>query len=153
MKHGDLSNRTAPILAFNIDTLLFKNEVLKEEGIKEKILNLLTLQILKEQNDYFNRKPNEGNLKLIKTIWESTDFHIYFVTFKPFVKEIDKFLYEDMQFLYYNRVIGFPDLTYVPPLLQTRYSLFVDGSYDNVNALGNGAIHISELPKYLNGSI
>lgn len=153
MKFGDLSNRTAPILAFNIDTLLFKNEVLKEDGVKEKILNLLTLQILKEQHDYFNRKPDEGNLRLLKTIWEQTDFHIYLVTFKPFVKDIDEFLYNDLQFIYYNRVIGFPSLMDVSPLLSTRYTLFVDGSYDNVNALGSGAIHVSELPKYLKGSI
>ena len=152
MKHGDISNRSSPIIAFNFDSLFFTERVKKKEGIVKKVANLFTLDVFKEKSDYFNRELNKENLAYIYKLWKNTDYQIYLVTLKPFVKDIDTFLYEEANFQSYNRIESFATLEELKQeVQQDKYFLYVDSNEYNIAYLGGSAVHIIDLPRFMMG--
>ena len=147
MLNGDLSNKVAPIVAFNLDTLLFTDKILKKDGFLDGILRKVTMSSYNERDDYLNREINTNTLRVISNLWRNYDVTVVLVTFKPFVKDIDTYLYDSERFLYYNYVKGFNDLEDVRIKLLSEYAYFVDNDYNTINSMPAGAIHIQEIGK------
>lgn len=87
MLHGDISNRVAPFIAFNIDNLLFK-----EETNKSFIKNLIKF-FTSDKQRFFNRDINEDFLRKLNYIWNKYFLSIALISFYPrYEKEYNKFL-------------------------------------------------------------
>lgn len=142
MKHGNISNFSAPILAFNADNLIFKREK-KKEGIAEKAIGFLTKLFINE--------PPEVDLrfaKLLNDLWHShTTYSIYLLTRKSGNEkaEFENFLYENSTLLF-TRLTTVPDLEVMRYTVANRYAYYFDSDKEYLVSLGtNNARHISEI--------
>ena len=87
MLRNDISNKTAPIVAFNIDNILFKP---KEFGLFDKALSLFSFD--RDKYFYFEREVNYTNIDVINRVWARNEVSIYLVTFTDYMDDLNDFL-------------------------------------------------------------
>jgi hypothetical protein len=87
MLHGDISNHSAPIIAFNVDSLLHSSN----EQSQTKVQRFLN-RFVSEKQLIFNRPVNKTFSDTLNRVW-ALDYSIYLVTYSPYQQEITDELY------------------------------------------------------------
>jgi hypothetical protein len=150
MKHGDISNYAAPIVAFNIDNLLFKQEE-KETGIAKVWDKVVSFGGGKDYV-YFNREIDKKFIFTCNNIWNNYNFAIYLVTFMQNDSSIEKLndmLITDID-LYYTHLESFKDVNDLRTEIDYRYHIYFDNDTALLAKLGTKrAVSYSELPNYI----
>lgn len=145
MLGNDISNRTAPIICFNIDNLLFTGES-KDDGLIINMIRKLGLET--ERSNYLDRKIDQKVVNIINNIWTRYDFSIYLTTRYYFLEDIDEVLQEND--VYHTRLFTYPSIDILSEKIKYEYSLYVDSDPAMISMLNSGrAIHISELPNHM----
>lgn len=140
MLGNDISNRTAPVICFNIDSLLFTNN-----KKKRKLLDRLFSY---GNNDYLERELNFSVVNLINNLWFNYDFSIYLTTKESFLDDISEILYE--YDICHTRLFQYPSIEFLRDKVYYEYHLYVDDNLQNLSEIGRGnAIPLSELPKHI----
>ncbi len=138
MRFGDLSNHTSPVVAFDLDDLLFSEDKPK----------LSFFQRIFKRINYLNRPFNEKLLNLLTFIWNRYDFSIYLVTFSITSDEDLNYLFErlSMEGVAVTNIIylqEWEDVRY--RISNGRYKYFVTSNADLINYVGENALHISDV--------
>ena len=136
MLKGNISNQQAPIIAFNLDNLLFKEEE-QEKGLKKLIYT------------FFPKKKvvNENFIDIINNVWMNHDLSIYLMTLKTDFSEYEQIL--DEYCALYTRIHHYTGIANLRRLVEYRFDYYVDNDWNILNQIGKKAIHIDELHKYL----
>lgn len=141
MKHGDISNRESPIIAFNIDTLLFKDE--KPTGIRK-----LTYALQSDIKKYLDRPLNMEFVFTVDNVWRDFDYSVYFITFKPFTKEIEDFLVKNQ--IPYTRLLYFEDVLTLRKFIEYRCIYYFDIDSDMLEHISlKNALPFNEISHVL----
>lgn len=134
MKNNNISNKEAPIIAFNIDNLLFETQP------KSNIFDNLSL--------FFARKQvNQQFVDTVNNIWYNYPYSIYLVS-KQIVSEAERTLEGiDIQA---TKVVHYTGIDNLRRLLNYRFYLYIDNDRDLLSQLSSkNAIHIDELQNHL----
>ena len=129
MLHGKLSNREAPVIAFNIDNLLYE----------------------KREDSFFElfKKPklNQSFIDIVSNVWHMYDFSIYLVTSLS-VEDTEKKLEGiDIQA---TKVVHYTGIDNLRRMLNYRFHLYVDNDGSIISQLGSkNAIHIDDLQNHI----
>ena len=148
MKFNDLSNKTSPIIVFNIDSLLFKDTP-KNTGFSDLIANVLT----KDRNlyEYLNREVNQNVIYVINSIYMNYDYSIYLQTSMPdeSYEALSAFLNEDIM-LYYTSLIHDHGMDVLRRRLDLEYYIYVTNDYAELQEINKGnAIHFTDITQYI----
>ena len=137
MLKGNISNCSSPIVAFNVDHLLFKENA-EEFGFFRKILSNFSLD---------RKEVNAEFISLVNKIWTKYDVAIYLIT------ALDKQLVEELldeNMVSYTSLQNFDNVGDLDYIIEKHYFLYVDNDDNFLSKLHTKkAINISELPKYL----
>ena len=149
MLKGDISNKTSPILAFNIDTLLFK-EGKKNSGIKSALSRFLYQDNL--AYDYFDRDINMTFVYAVNAIFNNYDFGIYLITTKLESQEQIEIL-EDLLYdadIYYTRLKSIKGVDELRREVDMRYMYYFDKDESILSMIGrNNAVHIKDISLHI----
>ena len=130
MMNGNISNREAPVIAFNIDNLLFEK---KENSIFDIIFN--------------NRKVvNQNFIDIVNNVWYNYDFSIYLISSQTIEESEKKLEGIDIQA---TKVVSYTGIDNLRRMLNYRFHLYVDSDESLISQLGNNAIHIDNLQDHL----
>jgi carboxylesterase type B len=150
MLHNDLSNKTSPILAFNVDNLLFKKDRQKKSsGLRSAVLRFLSED--KVAYDYFDRNINMSFVYAINGIFTGYNFGIYLITTMLNSQEqldsLTDLLYEvDM---YYTRLKNIT-VDELRREVEYRYMYYFDNDDSMLSQVGkSNAIHIKDISLYI----
>lgn len=138
MLRGDISNRQAPVLAFNLDNLLFTDKPHKS--------NLLISFLDKFLGSSIFDKPIDPNFSdLLHNYWIKYDFSIYLVTFnKEFLDEINDLLVD--KGICYTRLEGLESLDDLVTKCRYQYMYYIDSDKELLSKIGTtNAISLDEL--------
>lgn len=129
MLNGNISNREAPVIAFNIDNLLYE----KDESY---FFNLL-----------HSKKINQSFIDIVSNVWYNYDFSVYLIS-KLTVEEAERKLEGiDIQA---TRVVHYTGIDNLRRMLTYRFHLYVDNDGSLISQLGcRNAIHIDELQNHM----
>lgn len=106
MKRNDISNVVAPIIAFNIDTILFKP---KEDTFVNKMKSFFCFD--REKYNYLSREIDITSVDTINKVWTKNEVSVYLVTFTDYISEIEEILYrEDVSYTKLQKVQGIENL-------------------------------------------
>lgn len=138
MRHGDISNFSAPVVAFNVDNLLFKKN--KEGGMIQKAVNYLISLVDDPEVDY-------RFVKLLIDIWDHREpFSIYLYTRKTEQDFDDLESFMDELDIRYTRLKPILPLQEMQFLVANQCLFYFDTDIDFITSLGtNNARHISEV--------
>lgn len=104
MRGNDLSNKQAPFIMFDIDSLLFVD---KEKNRWTKLTDVFKSEFTK----YIEREFNQDFIKLLNNVWHKHNVSIGLVSFSLLshdeVQELEKRL--DGEFAPYTRIFSFFD--------------------------------------------
>ena len=143
MLFNDISNKTAPIIAFNADNLLFTNNVKKERGFFKKLVSIET-----EKDKFFNRELNKDNYHIINNLWYRHDYSIYLMTKTNFQMELEE--YFSSISLDYTRMFNFIGVDHLRRLVDHRFTYYIDNDIDIISQIGRkNAFLINDIHKYL----
>lgn len=81
MLKGDISNRQAPIIAFNVDNLLFK------QYIKPKNIIVRLIDKFVPKDEYIDRDIDTNFEELLLSLWTKRPYSIYLISFKAEIEE------------------------------------------------------------------
>ena len=136
MRYGDISNRSAPIIAFNVDNLLFINE--KEDSLFDKIKLFFGS----------NKKVDYVFLDIVNNIWTRYDLSVYMITYSDDTDSIHSLL--DEHHVNYTDVMQYHGVDNLRRLVDNRFFLYVDNDESLLSKIGRkNAINISNLSLYL----
>ena len=142
MKNNDLSNQTAPILAFNADTLLFEES--KGVGFMQKIVD----KFKTESQLYLEREINKTTRYILEKIWNNQNVAIHLVTFESFSGEIEDYLREeDIYFTHMHEVKNFEEFVIK---VRNNYMYYFDSDTSILSRLGcKHALNFLEINKVI----
>lgn len=136
MRFGDISNRSAPIIAFNIDNLLFTSSA-PETGLLSKLSALFNV-----------KKVDYVFLDILNNIWTKYDLSVYLVTGTDSTELMYNVLDENS--ICYTDIIKYHGIDNLRRLVDNRFFLYVDCDEQIISQIGRkNAIHIKDLPNYL----
>ena len=138
MRHGQISNHSAPIVAFNVDHLLFKKK--KEEGIVDKVISHILSFLEDPEVDY-------RFVKLLLDVWDNREpYCIYLYTSKTDQEFDDLESFLDERDIRYTRLKPFLPLQAMQFIVANQCLFYFDTDIDYITSLGtNNAKHISEV--------
>lgn len=140
MLGGDISNKSAPILAFNLDSLLFTEEV-EKRPLGTKIKGFLA-GINWADSD---KKVDKNFVGQISELWVKHPFSIYLVTLSGDFEKLQKKL--DEYSVPYTSLVCFDSLEEVRDRCNMEYLYYFDSNEENLSFMScNNAKHIDELP-------
>lgn len=143
MLRGDISNRQAPILAFNVDNLLFK--------ASERPTNYFTRLLSKfvPNNDYFSREINKQFIELVASVWASRPYSIYLISFRPDLEiELNEMLVS--MSICYTQLVCVDDIEELTHSCRYHYTYYFDSDDSLLSQVGtSNARHIEELDSLL----
>ena len=135
----NLSNKTAPIVCFNIDNLLFKEEKVREGNFFTRLFS--------PQN---KRTINDEFVHTINYIWRTHNVSIYMQTEQE-TEQMEDYINEHVDILYFSRMVkarGDEDLRL--KLQLGEYFLYVDNDAERIARISHfGAIHMDDIHKHL----
>lgn len=143
MLRNDISNKQAPILAFNIDNLLFNN--------KDNSINLFSKVIESLKSDktkYISREINKDFVNLINNIWTKHPYSIYFITFTNYSNELYDIL--DKNAIAYTSLVELQEWQDIRYRCELQYTYYFDINEELLSFISKGnALHIDMLPQYI----
>jgi hypothetical protein len=146
MLNNNISNHSAPVLAFNIDNTLFRDTPIKRD-LLDRLKRSFTAPT--EKDLYFERELNENTVNIINNLWYQHDFSIYLVTKHGFMNEIHEFLYSEN--LEYTKVVQYHGIDNLRRMVELRFFYYIDSDYSLLNAVAvKNAVHIDNISDYLN---
>ena len=80
MLRNDISNKSAPYIAFDIDSLLFKDE---KPNMVSRFLNMFKT----DETKYLSRPLNEDFIKIVERVWHKHNVCVIFTCFSLFTNE------------------------------------------------------------------
>jgi hypothetical protein len=143
MLGNDLSNKQAPYIMFDIDSLLFLE---KEKTVWTKVSDMFK----SEETKYLERPINQDFVNLLHTVWRDHNVCIGLVTFalldKPSLEKLYALL--DKYFVPYTRVFDFLDWE---DLRNFGYSIYTfSANNDLISYMSKKeAMHISRIREVL----
>ena len=143
MLRGDISNKSAPILAFNIDNLLFE-----EHKEKYSIINTLKKKLTSDKKQFFDREINKVIVTTLNRIWTRYNFSIYFVTMYPEYKD-DYYNILDKNGVNYTSLVSFNSREDLRETSLLQYTYYFDNDFELISFVGAKAQHIEELQNIL----
>lgn len=140
---GNISNKTAPVVAFNIDTILFNKSA---NNLTQKIKRLFTFDTA--HFDYFNREVSSTAIGIINNVWKKNEVSIYLVTFSDYKDELEELLYEED--VYYTRLVKAEGIDWLRRRCMYNYAYYVDIDDRIISELSvNNAKHLSDIWKFV----
>lgn len=131
MKHGDISNHESPIVAFNLDNLLFLGEK-SNKSVFSRVSNIFR----GEESKFFNREINQIFIQDLNILWNSRGYSIYLVTYSPArVRKYEKVLYDNQ--VCYTRVLAFDMVEDAQLFIRNRCMLYIDRSNEMLSVLNS----------------
>ena len=132
MRFNDISNRQAPIIAFNLDNLLYEE---KSKSIFDA---------------FKPRKLNQTFLDVVNNIWYQYEFSVYLVSKEQVSETYSKL--EDVDILY-TSAIHYTGEDNLRRMLNYRFHLYVDKDRELLSVLScRNAIHIDDIQDYIRNS-
>lgn len=142
MLHGDISNKSCPIIAFNIDSLLFIRS--KNNSPIEKVKDAFRT----EKGKYLTRPLNKEFVYTINNVWRNYTLSVYFVTEKEFIKDIEEFLV--LHSVPFTSIYRYTDLFDLRDFVNNRCIYYFDTNEEILSFISaNHALHYRELYKKL----
>ena len=139
MRHGDITNKQSPILAFNLDNLLFTNE-LENNNIINKIVNKFSSSKAK----FLNRKVDEIFVRSLESLWNKYNYSIYLITSQEFTSDIEAKLTEHN--VCYTRLMSYIDLDDLRTACHNQYTYYFDSDESIISYLSSPkAVHIKDI--------
>lgn len=143
MLRNDISNKQAPILAFNIDNLLFSN---KDSSIN--LFNKILESIKSDKTKYISREINKDFVNQINNIWTKNPYSIYFVTFTNYSNELYDIL--DKNAVAYTSLVELQEWQDLRYRCELQYMYYFDSDEELLSFISKGnALHIDTLPQYI----
>ena len=140
MLHNDISNKQAPILAFNVDNLLFK-EKQGESSIIDRVKSL----IQSDRKKYISREVDNTFINRINNIWIKYPYSIYFITFSPY--KDDLFTILDRNLVNYTSLVDLIEWEDVRHRCGLQFTYYFDNDEELLSYVSmKNALHIRELP-------
>jgi hypothetical protein len=140
MIRGDISNKQSPILAFNLDNLLFTE---KKEGLFNSIIKTFS----SEKTKFLDRPTNKDLKRDLELLWDKYNFSIYLVSFQPDSYELellDKLAQENFCFTRIEFLESKEELREN----MNRYTYYFDTDESLLSFMSsNGAVHYNQLWK------
>lgn len=143
MLRNDISNKQAPIIAFNIDNLLFSN---KDSSIN--LFNKILESIKSDKTKYISREINKDFVNQINNIWTKNPYSIYFVTFTNYSNELYDIL--DKNAVAYTSLVELQEWQDLRYRCELQYMYYFDSDEELLSFISKGnALHIDTLPQYI----
>lgn len=143
MLRNDISNKQAPIIAFNIDNLLFSN---KDSSIT--LFNKILESIKSDKTKYISREINKDFVNQINNIWTKNPYSIYFVTFTNYSNELYDIL--DKNAVAYTSLVELQEWQDLRYRCELQYMYYFDSDEELLSFISKGnALHIDTLPQYI----
>lgn len=140
MLGGDISSKQAPIIAFNIDNLLF-NEAKEEETFLEKFKGLFKFTSQK----YTLENVNNMFVNQVNSIWIRHPYSIYFITFSSYLDDLFTIL--DKKLVSYTSLVKLSEWEEVRERCMLEYMYYFDNDEELLSYVSTkNALHISKLP-------
>lgn len=140
MLHNDISNKQAPILAFNVDNLLFKEEQ-EESFIIDRVKSL----IQSDRKKYINRDIDMTFVNKINNIWMKHPYSIYLITFSPYKDDLFNIL--DRNLVNYTSLVELFEWDEIRHRCGLQFTYYFDNDEELLSYVSmNNALHIRELP-------
>jgi hypothetical protein len=140
MLHNDISNKQAPILAFNVDNLLFKEEQ-GESSIIDRVKNL----IQSDRKKYINRDIDMTFVNMINNIWMKHPYSIYLITFSPYKDDLFNIL--DKNLVNYTSLVELFEWEDIRHRCRLQFTYYFDNNEELLSYVSmENALHIRELP-------
>lgn len=138
MLNGNISNAIAPVIAMDLDSLLFTETL----GEKKTFFDRFFPKKIR------NRTLNQETLKKLKHLWNKYDLQVYLTTFE--IKDEDEL--SDLYDMLNDEGIGVSNIVFHQEWEDIRYRLgngryqyFFTGNLDLVLFLGKNSFHINEF--------
>lgn len=140
MLHNDISNKQAPILAFNVDNLLFK----KKQG-KSSIIDRVKSLIQSDRKKYTNRDIDMTFVNMINNIWMKHPYSIYLITFYPYKYDLLTIL--DKNSVNHTSLEELFEWDELRRRCALQFTYYFDNDEELLSYVSmNNALHIRELP-------
>lgn len=143
MLRGDISNKQAPIIAFNIDNLLFE-----DYDDMNPILRAIKLKLTPEKKLFLKRKVNKVIVNVINRLWARYDYSIYLITMHPEYVE-DYYGILDKNDVNYTTIVSFDNWNALRDISLLQYTYYFDNNEELISFVGVKAQHIKELQNIL----
>ena len=142
MKHGDLSNMTSPVIAFNADNLLFKNR--EDKSIVKTVLD----KFKSEEQIYLNRDLDHKFLDLLERIWLHEVVSIHLVSFQSFAGDIEDYARE--KGVLFTSMYEVKDFNEFILRVRNRYMYYFDNDTQLLSKINcKNAMHIDDIKKII----
>ena len=140
MLHNDISNKQAPILAFNVDNLLFKEEQ-GESSIIDRVKSL----IQSDRKKFISRDVDMTFVNKINNIWMKHPYSIYLITFSPY--KDDLFTILDRNLVNYTSLVELFEWEDIRHRCRLQFTYYFDSNEELLSYVStSNARHIRELP-------
>jgi hypothetical protein len=148
MKGGDISNKNAPIIAFNIDNLLFTDKERKPENWKEYAERLVQyIKPLSPEEKLLKRELDKNFINIVNAIWYSYDFSIYFISKYDLEGSLGELLYD--HYVCYTRILQYHSLQELRVLVNNSFYLYVDKDEELISKVyASNVVHIDKIFDY-----
>lgn len=141
MRRGDISNKPAPLLVFNVDNLLFKEPWKYEE--KKTMFSIF------KPDSYFDRTVNLLFVRMINSLWLK-DFSIILQTSYHDRNALERYFEEEFDFFYYSKLIPYRGVEVLRQRLSVEYLYYIDNDRAFLSKINHkGAIHVDDLMKLI----
>lgn len=142
MLRNDISNKQAPIIAFNIDNTLFNNK----DSIN--LFNKILESIKSDKTKYISREINKDFVNQINNIWVKHPYSIYFITFTNYSNELYDIL--DKNAVAYTSLVELQEWQDLRYRCELQYMYYFDTDEELLSFISKGnALHIDTLPQYI----
>ena len=148
MKGNDISNKSAPIIVFDLDSLLFKETKLNT-GIVGAISRFVATD--KDKYDYFNREINTNFIYIVNSIWTNYNFSIFLETSFPIDDSpaLADFL-NDNFIIYYSKLIEFKGIEHLRMMCELEYYLYISANMQKLAEIAKpNAVPHTEVHNYV----
>ena len=140
MLNGDISNKQAPVLAFNVDNLLFKEEQ-GESSIIDRVKSL----VQSDRKKFINRSVDMTFVNKINNIWIKHPYSIYLITFSPY--KDDLFTILDRNLVNYTSLVELFEWEDIRHRCRLQFTYYFDSNEELLSYVStSNARHIRELP-------
>jgi hypothetical protein len=134
MRFNDISNRQAPIIAFNLDNLLYKKTA-------KKFLFF----------NYEKEEPNQIFVDTVNNVWNKNEVCIYLVTAHDYLLNADfeEFLTDELMMMY-TKLIQHHGIDNLRRMIFYHFHYFIDNDEEFMSKLScKNVIHFNNINKYM----
>lgn len=142
MLNNDISNRTAPIIAFNVDNSLFVKE--QKRDFIDNMAHKFNTYMKNDRYLYFHREVDSHFKAVVNNVWNSHTVTIVMVTMTPYEDELSELLYEEG--VYHTRVASVLDIKMLRDLVKFTFLYYFDTDRECLSVLSaSNGLHMSEI--------